>query len=115
MGYAVTQLTRLCDRLIVPHAGTPLSWSLQRDLLDQVIVQDAAVHDCAAQLRIATVTDRLPDRVAGALEVLIDFGVDLVAGDGLGAAEFTHHHFVAAVRPPIQGVFNGIHDNKILT
>ncbi len=25
MGYAVTQLTRLCDRLTVPHAGTLLS------------------------------------------------------------------------------------------
>ncbi len=51
--------------------------------LDEVVVQDAAIHDRAPELRIATMANRLPERVAGALEVFLDFGVDLVTGGGL--------------------------------
>ncbi len=82
---------------------------------DEIVIQDAPVHDRPPQLGIATMTDRLPNRITSALEVLRDFGVHLVTGGGLGAAELAHHRRIAAIGPPIEGMINVIHETWFLT
>ncbi len=58
------------------------------------------------------VADRPPEGVAGALEVRRDFGMDLVAGDRLGADKLTHDSQVATVGPLVERVVNGIHRGR---
>ncbi len=77
--------------------------------LKEVVVQEAISHDGAPQLRVPTMTDRPPHGVAGAVQMNFEPLLDLVPGLRVRAAKLAHHFRIAAVGPPVQRVFNGIH------
>lgn len=81
--------------------------------LREIVVEDAVRHDGAPQPRIAAMTDRLPNRVAGASKSSLEPLLDLTPRLRMRAAKPAHHFGVAAVRPPIERMLNGIHRGMV--
>ncbi len=77
--------------------------------LNEVVVEKAIGHDRAPQLRVPTMTDRSPDGVAGALKIGFQLVLDGVPRPRVRATKLAHHFRIAAVGPPVERVFNGIH------
>ncbi len=77
------------------------------------IVEGAILANGATQEGIAAIAERLPQGVVGSTVILIDFGMHLMACDDLRASKLTHHHRVAAVGPPIEGMINCIYPSIV--
>jgi hypothetical protein len=74
----------------------------------QLVIARPIVHDGPTQLGVPAVTDRLPERITGAVAMVFDLLPNLVPGLRPGAAESAHHLGIAGMGLPVERVINGV-------